>query len=81
MIRFKLDGAPREYAGDPGGSLLRWLRDEAGVTGVKDGCSPQAACGCCTVEVGGKAVLSCVTSMSQVAGKDVATLESIPAPA
>ncbi|TBR22295.1 selenium-dependent xanthine dehydrogenase [bacterium] len=78
MIRFRLNGKERQYAGDPGGSLLRWLRDEAGVTTVKDGCSPQAACGCCTVDMGGKAVLSCVTAMSQVAGKDVTTQDGLP---
>lgn len=77
MLRFRLNGAEREFAGDPGTSLLRWLRDEAGVTTVKDGCSPQAACGCCTVELGGKAVLSCVTAMSRVRDGEVRTQEGL----
>ncbi len=80
-MRFKLNGIEKDYAGASDRSLLRWLRDEAGITSVKDGCSPQAACGCCTVELSGKAVLSCVTNMSQVAGKEVVTAEGIGAPA
>ena len=80
-MRFKLNGADREYAGPAEGSLLRWLRDEEGIVSAKDGCSPQAACGCCTVELEGKAVLSCVTPMSQVAGKAVVTTEGMGKPA
>ena len=54
MIRFTLDGAAREFEGDPKTPLLRWLRDEAGVVNVKAGCSPQAACGCCTAASAGR---------------------------
>ena len=76
-MQFKLNGVEKQYAGPEEGSLLRWLRDEEGIISAKDGCSPQAACGCCTVELGGKAVLSCVTSMRQVSGKDVVTTEGM----
>jgi xanthine dehydrogenase molybdenum-binding subunit len=76
-VRFTLDGREAEFSGAPETSLLRWLRDEAGVTTAKDGCSPQAACGCCTVELSGKAVLSCVTKMAQVEGKAVVTTAGI----
>lgn len=75
MIRFKLNGAERAYDGDPERSILRWLRDEEGITTAKDGCSPQAACGCCTVELGGKAVLSCVTPMSKAEGSEILTID------
>ncbi|MBI4347919.1 MAG: selenium-dependent xanthine dehydrogenase [Elusimicrobia bacterium] len=77
MIRFRLNGASEEFPGDPATPLLRWLRDVAGVTSVKDGCSPQAACGCCTVELDGKAVLSCVTPMSRVDGAALTTIEGL----
>ncbi|MCA9297867.1 MAG: 2Fe-2S iron-sulfur cluster binding domain-containing protein, partial [Phycisphaerales bacterium] len=62
-IRFRLNGSDAQFSGDPSTSLLTYLREEAGVTSVKDGCSPQAACGCCAVEMDGKIVLSCVISM------------------
>ncbi|OGR72373.1 MAG: selenium-dependent xanthine dehydrogenase [Elusimicrobia bacterium GWC2_65_9] len=77
MMKFKLNGVEKEAAGTGEGSLLSWLRDEEGVLSVKDGCSPQAACGCCTVELGGKAVLSCATPMRLVSGKEVVTIEGM----
>ncbi|MFM8867427.1 MAG: (2Fe-2S)-binding protein [Ilumatobacteraceae bacterium] len=55
--------------------LLSALRDELNVTSPKDGCSPSGQCGCCTVIVNGKAVVSCQTPLSKVAGGTVTTLE------
>jgi aerobic-type carbon monoxide dehydrogenase small subunit (CoxS/CutS family) len=43
--------------------LLSALRDELDVTSPKDGCSPSGQCGCCTVLLDGKAVVSCQVSM------------------
>ncbi|MFA6093351.1 MAG: selenium-dependent xanthine dehydrogenase [Elusimicrobiota bacterium] len=79
MIRFELNGKPQEYSGDPEKSLLRHLRDELGVTSAKDGCSPQAACGCCTVEIDGKAVLACGAAMKRLEGAKVLTIEGLDA--
>ena len=47
------------------------------VTSAKDGCSPSGQCGCCTVLVDGKAVVSCTQPIDKVAGKSVTTLEGI----
>ena len=58
--------------------LLSALRDELGVTSPKDGCSPSGQCGCCTVLLDDKAVVSCQVSMEKVAGRTVTTLEGIP---
>jgi xanthine dehydrogenase molybdenum-binding subunit len=55
--------------------LLAALREEAGVTSPKDGCSPSGQCGCCTVLLDGKATVSCLVSMEKAAGKEVTTLE------
>jgi xanthine dehydrogenase molybdenum-binding subunit len=57
--------------------LLSALRDELGVTSPKDGCSPSGQCGCCTVLVNGKAVVSCQTSLDKAAGGHVTTLEGL----
>src|SRR4051812_43161761 len=57
--------------------LLAALRDGLGVLSPKDGCSPSGQCGCCTVLVDGKAVVSCQVSLERAAGKDVTTLEGI----
>jgi xanthine dehydrogenase molybdenum-binding subunit len=57
--------------------LLSALREELNITSPKDGCSPSGQCGCCTVFVNGKAVVSCQTSLEKVAGGEVTTLEGI----
>lgn len=57
--------------------LLAALRDELDVTSPKDGCSPSGQCGCCTVLVDGKPVVSCQQPLAKVAGKSVVTLEGV----
>jgi len=56
--------------------LLPFLREELGLTSVKNGCS-QGACGTCTVIVDGKAVKSCVLSTSKTVGKHILTCEGL----
>ncbi len=77
MIRFTLNGNTVEYRGDPDRALMNVLREDLGIISPKDGCAPQAACGCCVVQVDDKALLSCVTKMEKVAGKSVATTEGL----
>ena len=55
--------------------LLSALRDELDITSPKDGCSPSGQCGCCTVLVDGKAVVSCQQPLAKVAGASITTLE------
>ncbi len=55
--------------------LLAALRDELGVLSPKDGCSPSGQCGCCTVLLDGKAMVSCQVSLEKAEGKEVTTLE------
>ena len=57
--------------------LLSALREELNITSPKDGCSPSGQCGCCTVLLDGKAVVSCQTSMDKAAGKSITTLEGV----
>jgi len=56
--------------------LLWVLRDVLGLTGTKFGCGI-AACGACTVHVDGRAIRSCATPASTVAGKQITTIEAI----
>ncbi|MCP4748013.1 MAG: selenium-dependent xanthine dehydrogenase [Desulfobacteraceae bacterium] len=75
MIEFTLNGQKAEFAGDEKKTLLTFLRSDKGITSVKDGCSGQAACGACLVELDGKPALACSTPMKRVAGKQVITIE------
>ncbi|MCS6842948.1 MAG: selenium-dependent xanthine dehydrogenase [Caldilineales bacterium] len=76
-MEFTLNGRLRTYDGDPDLPLLTYLREHEGIISPKDGCAPQAACGCCAVDLNGKAVLSCVTPMKKVAGGVVTTTEGL----
>ncbi|HEX7464483.1 MAG TPA: selenium-dependent xanthine dehydrogenase [Actinomycetota bacterium] len=63
----------------PGQSLLELLRDELGITTVKDGCAPEGSCGACTVLVDGRAVVSCAQKARHAQGRSVVTQEGLPA--
>ena len=76
-MQFQLNGVPRHFDGDPELPLLTYLREHEGIISPKDGCAPQAACGCCAVDLNGKAVLSCVTPMKKVEGATVTTTEGL----
>jgi selenium-dependent xanthine dehydrogenase len=78
MIRFKLNGKQINYTGDPNKSLLKHLRLDHKITSAKDGCSAQAACGACTVEINGQAKLACVVKMSKLQDAKIYTLEGFP---
>jgi aerobic-type carbon monoxide dehydrogenase small subunit (CoxS/CutS family) len=75
-IEFELNGAAMSVA-DEGLTLLEVLRDRLGVRSVKDGCSPQGQCGCCTVWVDGQPRVACVTPSARVAGRAITTLEGL----
>jgi xanthine dehydrogenase molybdenum-binding subunit len=75
-IEFVVNGAPVTVRSSHP-HLLAALREELDITSPKDGCSPSGQCGCCTVLVNGKAVVSCQTSLDKVAGSTVTTLEGV----
>ncbi|MBK7919670.1 MAG: selenium-dependent xanthine dehydrogenase [Chloroflexi bacterium] len=76
-MEFWLNGQLRVYEGDPELPLLTYLREHEGITTPKDGCAPQAACGCCAVDLNGKAVLSCVTTMQKAADGQITTTDGL----
>ncbi len=76
-MKFNLNGIKKEYNGNLKLSLLKYLREVENITTVKDGCSGQASCGSCTVQLNSKAVLSCVTPMEKVENLEVITTEGL----
>jgi len=77
-MRFLLNGNEEVYDGDGTRSLLCYLRGDMGITSVKDGCSSEAFCGACMVEIDGKPRLSCVTRMGTLGNARVTTIEGWP---
>jgi isoquinoline 1-oxidoreductase alpha subunit len=76
MIELTVNGFIKRYDGDPAMPVLWYLRDLLELTGAKFGCG-MGLCGACTVLVEGHAVRSCVTNMSDVAGKRITTIEGL----
>ena len=59
--------------------LSDFLRHTLGATGTHVGCE-HGVCGCCTVQIDGTAVRSCLTLAMQAEGRDVKTVESLAGP-
>jgi len=78
MINFILNNEKILYSGNPDKNLLEFIRGEKHLTATKDGCSGQAVCGACTVEINGKAKLACATKMKTLENTEIFTLEGIP---
>jgi isoquinoline 1-oxidoreductase subunit alpha len=76
MIRFILNGQPREIDVDLDKPLLWVLRDNLGLVGTKYGCG-QALCGACTVHIDGQPARSCQTKITDVDGRGVVTIEGV----
>jgi len=76
MIRFTLNGQPRDIDVDPDKPLLWVLRDNLGLVGTKYGCG-QALCGACTVHIDGQPARSCQTKITDVDGRGVVTIEGV----
>jgi aerobic-type carbon monoxide dehydrogenase small subunit (CoxS/CutS family) len=62
---------------DDGASLLDVLRERLGIRSLKDGCSPQGQCGCCTVLVDGQPRVACVTPARRVRGRPITTPDGL----
>jgi aerobic-type carbon monoxide dehydrogenase small subunit (CoxS/CutS family) len=75
-ISFTLNAKPQTVDVSPDMPLLWVLRDTLNMTGTKFGCG-MALCGACTVHINGEATRSCITQISSVAGKKVATIEGL----
>ena len=76
MIELTVNGEFYEVAVEPNRTLLKVLREELGLTGTKQGCD-DGACGCCTVLMDGRPVLSCLVLAADAQGKEILSIEGM----
>jgi isoquinoline 1-oxidoreductase subunit alpha len=75
-IELTVNGKAASITAEPDTPLLWALREELGLTGTKFGCGI-AACGACSVHVNGEVTRSCSVPVSDVAGKNITTIEGL----
>jgi len=75
-VSFTLNGKPVRLDVDDSRMLLWVLRYDLGLTGTKFGCG-MALCGACTVLVDDEPVRSCTTTVKEVEGRRVLTIEGL----
>jgi len=78
MVSITVNGQQREIRSSAATPLLYVLRNELEVSSPQFGCG-LAQCGACSVLLDGKEIRSCVTPVSMAAGKEVITVEGLPA--
>ena len=78
LVELTVNGRSHQLRLDPRTTLLDALRERLALTGSKKGCD-HGQCGACTVHVGGRQVLSCLTLAAAVRGP-VTTIEGLARP-
>jgi aerobic-type carbon monoxide dehydrogenase small subunit (CoxS/CutS family) len=77
-VSLSVNGAKHVVSASPETPLLYVLRNELKLTGPRLGCG-MAQCGACAVLLDGEEVRACVAPLSYAVGKQVTTIEGLPA--
>lgn len=75
-VHLKINNKDHELSLKGNETLMEVLRNQLGLTGTKTACE-ESECGTCTVQVNGKAVLSCITMACAVEGDEILTIEGV----
>ncbi len=78
MVAIVVNGVRREIQAPNDTPLLYVLRNDLELSGPQFGCG-LSQCGSCSVLLDGREIRSCTTPLSAAAGKEVTTLEGLPA--
>ena len=76
MLELRVNGERHRLDVPVGRSLAEVLRDDLGLVGTKIACA-EGHCGACTVQLDGVPVLSCITLVHSVDGREVTTIEGL----
>ncbi|MBI5568777.1 MAG: (2Fe-2S)-binding protein [Desulfomonile tiedjei] len=76
LLSMTVNGEEVNLAVTPNTTLLEVLREDLGLTGVKEGCA-EGVCGACTVLMDGNPVRSCLTLALEAGGADIVTVEGM----
>jgi len=76
LLTLNVNGDDVDLAVAPNTTLLEILRDNLGLTGVKEGCS-EGVCGACTVLMNGRPIRSCLTLALEAEATEILTVEGL----
>jgi carbon-monoxide dehydrogenase small subunit len=78
-VETTLNGEAAEFLCDPHQTLLDALRNNIGLTGVKEGCAT-GDCGACSVIFDGRLTCACLVLAAEADGREIETVEGVAAP-
>jgi aerobic-type carbon monoxide dehydrogenase small subunit (CoxS/CutS family) len=76
-VTLTVNGEAHTVTVEPNKTLLYLLREDLGLSGVKDACGGEGECGACTVIMDGEPVNACLVLAGQAAGRRIETIEGL----